>query len=49
MARHIVRLWFAPRYGMTVREDGVYDMRGGGPGPYRTEYTVTLTSLQPRS
>ena len=44
----VTKLWYSPKYGVMAREDGNYTMKGG-PGTYRSEYTITLTSMRPRS
>ncbi|HVL81902.1 MAG TPA: hypothetical protein VM840_09955 [Actinomycetota bacterium] len=44
----ITRLWYSPAHRLMVREEGNYTMRGG-PGTYRTEYTITLRSTRPQA
>jgi hypothetical protein len=42
-------LWWAPKLGLDVREDGTYDVRERGvPGTYHTQYTITLASTRPQ-
>ena len=43
----LARVWVAPKYSMTVREDYVQDVRANV-GNYHGEWSMTLKSLKPR-
>lgn len=42
-----IKLWIAPRYSLSVKEEADMTMQGG-PGTYHSEYTLTILSLTPK-